>query len=110
MRATIVAMAGLLALTIYAGHARSEALQSPSTEPYPAVLQVDEIFQVCKSGEVICPVTVPICDDLKVVNVVDTPEGLGFKGISPGTTLCSVMSMNGIRRVFRITVQQSLDH
>ncbi|HWS14897.1 MAG TPA: hypothetical protein VN450_01780, partial [Candidatus Methylomirabilis sp.] len=80
-------------------------------EPYPVELQVGEIFKVCTSGEVICPVRAPICDDLKIVDVVDTPDGLGFKGISPGTTLCSVMggtSMSGgfgFRRVFRITVR-----
>jgi hypothetical protein len=104
MRTTIAAIVGLLVLTtVFVGYAQCEGLQS--TEPYPVKLQVGEIFQVCKSGEVICPVGAPICDDLKVVDVVDTPDGLGFKGISPGATLCSVMSGNGARRVFRITVQ-----
>ena len=80
-------------------------------EPYPVELQVGEIFKVCLSGEVVCPVRAPICDDLKIVDVVDTPDGLGFLGKSPGTTLCSVMggtSMGGglgFRRVFRITVR-----
>jgi len=113
MRTTIAAMVGLLVLTLFVGYARCEGVQStypelnphPSAEPYAVVLQVGEIFKVCMSGEVICPVSVPICDDLKVVDVVDTPEGLGFKGISPGITLCSVQSGNGARRIFRITVQ-----
>ena len=101
MRTTIAVMVGLLVLTVFVGYVQGQGLQS--SEPYPVVLQVGEIFHVCKSGEVICPVRSPICDDLKVVDVVDTPDGLGFKGISPGTTLCSVVS-GGARRIFRITV------
>ena len=103
MRATIAVVAGLLILTFLGGSAQSQG--TPSNEPYPVTLQVNEVFPVCTSGEVMCPVIGPRCDDLKVVDVVDTPDGLGFKGISPGATLCSVMSSNGLRRVFRITVQ-----
>jgi len=113
MKTTIAAMVATLVFTVFVGYAQCEGLQStypkqnysPSAEPYPVESQVGKIFQVCKSGEVICPVSSPICDDLKVVDVVDTPDGLGFKGISIGTTLCSVQSANGLRRVFRITVQ-----
>jgi hypothetical protein len=36
---------------------------------------------------------------------VDTPDGLGFKGAGPGTTLCSAASATGQRRVFRIIVR-----
>jgi len=103
MKKTILVMVGLLVLAVFAGYAQCQGLQS--TEPYPVKLHVDETFHVCKSGEVICPARLPICDDPKLIDVVDTPDGLGFKGISPGTTLCSVMSSNGARRVFRITVQ-----
>lgn len=103
MRTSIWAMPGLLVLTIFVGYAQCAAFQN--TDPYPVTLQVDEIFHVCKLGEVICPVRSPICDDLRVVDVVDTPDVLGFKGISAGTTLCSVMSGNGVRRIFRIMVR-----
>jgi hypothetical protein len=68
-------------------------------------LQVGGVFQICKSGELICPPKATMCDDIKVVDVVDTPDGLAFKGISPGGTLCSAGSVNGLRRVFRITVR-----
>jgi hypothetical protein len=112
MRTTIAAMVGLLILTVFGGYAQCEGLQStypkqnysPSAEHYGVELQVGKIFEVCKSGEVICPVSFPICDDLKVVNVVDTPDGLEYKGISPDTSLCSEQSA-GHRRVFRITMQ-----
>jgi hypothetical protein len=48
---------------------------------------------------------VPICDDPKVAVPVDTPDGLGFQGVAPGTTLCSAASSVGPRRIFRITVR-----
>jgi hypothetical protein len=40
-----------------------------------------------------------------VVAVVDTPDGIGFKGVGRGTTLCSAAGSTGFRRVFRITVK-----
>jgi hypothetical protein len=101
MKTTIAAMVNLLVLAVLVGYVQGAGAQG--NEPYPVKLQVGEIFHVCTSGEVICPVRSPICDDLKVVDVVDTSDGLGFKGVSPGTTLCSVMS-GGARRVFRIIV------
>jgi len=103
MRVPILAMTGLLVLTVFVGYARSDDLQKPKS--YPVELQVGEIFHVCIPGLIICPAREPICDDLKVVDVIDTPDGLAFKGISPGTTLCSVASLNGIRVVFRVIVQ-----
>jgi hypothetical protein len=80
------------------------AAGDPAAEAYPVALKVGETFMVCASGEVICPVSGTICDDGKVIRVVDTPEGAGFKGIAPGETLCSVASGGG-RRLFRLTVR-----
>jgi len=57
------------------------------------------------SGEVICPVVRHICDDLKVVGIVDTPDGLGIKGAGTGTTLCMASGSTGPGRLFRITVR-----
>jgi hypothetical protein len=76
---------------------------------YPVDLKVGEIFVISKNVEIVSPVRAPICDDLKVVDVVGTPDGLAFKGIAPGKTLCSVASgatrsTYGPRRVFSITV------
>lgn len=103
MRTTIATMTGVLVLTIFMGHA--QAADPLRTEPYPVELQAGELFQICKSGEVICPASAPLCDDIKVVDVIETLNGLEFKGISPGETLCSVMSANRLRRVFRIIVR-----
>jgi len=102
MKATITVVVGLLAFIIFVSDAK--AGDSKLDEPYPVELQVGEIFKVCKSGKVVCPVFMPICDDTKIIMLVDTPDGLGFKGIAPGTTLCSVGSSVGPRRLFRITV------
>jgi hypothetical protein len=72
---------------------------------YPVVLQAGEVFDLCRSGEIVCPARTPICDAPTVAIPVDLPDGLGFKGVSPGTTLCSAASAAGPRRVFRITVR-----
>lgn len=68
---------------------------------------VGETFNVCASREIICPARIPICDDPAIAIPVDTPGGLGFKAVAPGTTLCSAQaSGRGLRRVFRITVRK----
>lgn len=74
-------------------------------EPFHIMLRPGEAFDLCSSGQIVCPARTPICDDLKVAVPVDLPGGLGFKGIGPGTTLCSAASAVGPRRVFRITVR-----
>jgi hypothetical protein len=74
-------------------------------EPFPVELRVGEAFDICASGTIYCPAMVPICDDPKVAIPVDLPGGLGFRGIGPGTTLCSASSAGGPRRVYRITVR-----
>ena len=74
-------------------------------EPFPVELRVGETFEVCASGQIICPARTPICDNPKVAVPVDVPGGLGFQGVAPGTTLCSAASAAGPRRVFRIIVR-----
>jgi hypothetical protein len=73
--------------------------------PYPVGLQVGETFDACASGQIVCPARVPICDDPKVAIPADVNGGLGFKGVGPGTTLCSAASAVGPRRIFRISVR-----
>jgi len=102
MKATITVVVGLLVFITFISGAKAEDWKLDN--PYPVELQVGEIFKVCKSGMVVCPVFMPICDDTKIIMLVDTPDGLGFKGIAPGTTLCSVGTSVGPRRLFRITV------
>jgi hypothetical protein len=72
---------------------------------FPVALQVGESFDACASGQIVCPARTPICDDPKVAVPADVNGGLGFKGVGPGTTLCSATSSAGPRRLFRITVR-----
>lgn len=51
-------------------------------EPYPISLSAGETFDVCSSGQIVCPARNTICDDPKVALPVDVPNGLGFKGIA----------------------------
>jgi len=72
---------------------------------FPVGLQAGETFDACASGQIACPARSPICDDPKVAVPADVNGGLGFKGVGPGTTLCSAASSVGPRRIFKITVR-----
>lgn len=88
---------GTLFMTVL--HARAQ------DEPFLIELRVGETFEPCASGQIVCPARTPICDNPKVAVPVDTPGGLGFQGVGPGTTLCSAASAAGPRRIFRISVR-----
>ena len=113
MRRKITGVLVFVALTAMWGRAYAADAPPPQYPgPYPVDLKVGELFVVAKSVEIVIPVRFPICDDLKVVDVVDTPDGLAFKGVAPGMTHCSVVSgatmagTVGPRRVFEITVRE----
>ena len=95
--AGIAVVFGILFVTAH--HARVQ------DDGFPIGLQVGETFDACSSGQIVCPARVPICDDPKVAIPADVNGGLGFKGVGPGTTLCSAASAVGPRRLFRITVR-----
>ncbi len=74
-------------------------------EPTPITVVVGEAVNVCKAGLIVCPVSSFICDDAKVAVVENGAEGAMLKGLSPGTTLCSVRGHGGaFRRLIRVTV------
>ena len=99
-RSVVAGIAMVIGTLVLLGHARAQ------DEPYPVDLKVGEIFDVCASGLIRCPPIGNICDDPKVAIPVDVPgSGLGFRGVGPGTTLCSAGSVSGFRRIFRITVR-----
>ena len=99
-RSVVAGIAMVIGTLVIFSHARAQ------DEPYPVELNVGETFDVCASGLVRCPPIGNICDDPKVAIPVDIPgSGLGFRGVGPGTTLCSVGSPSGFRRIFRITVR-----
>jgi hypothetical protein len=105
MRTTIAAVIVMLLFLFTGSAGRAQEASPLRDEPYSVDLQAGETFKVCLSGQIACPAITPICDDVKVVLPVDTPDGLGFKGVGPGTTLCSAASATGQRRVFRFTVR-----
>ena len=53
-----------------------------------------------------CPAAAPICDDGSLIEFELTDDGLAFRGVKAGETLCSAASMGGkgLRRVYRVTV------
>lgn len=81
-------------------------LAAAEDAPYPLKLQVGKSIAICKTGTITCPAASPICDDTSVVDAQVTAEGLTFKGVKPGKTLCSAATSNGggLRRVYSITV------
>jgi len=95
--AGIALVFGVLFVTVHDSRAQDEAS--------PVGLEVGQTFDACASGQIVCPARAPICDDPKVAIPVDVNGGLGFKGVGPGTTLCSAASSVGPRRIFRITVR-----
>ncbi len=108
MKRTVAIVAGLAAFTALAALAggawAADASAPPAAGPYPVNLRVGQVFEVCRTGEVTCPIVRHICDDLRVVNLVETPDGLGFKAVGPGTTLCVASGNTGAGRLFRVTV------
>jgi len=105
-RAYAVGIALIIVSTFVVFHpAIAQETGPPGDEPYPIELNAGDTFDVCNSGLIVCPATRAICDDLKVATPVDTPDGLGIKGVGPGSTLCSASSAIGPRRIFRITVR-----
>jgi hypothetical protein len=74
--------------------------------PFPLSVKVGESVAICTTGTIQCPASAPICDDTSIVAAEVTEAGLTFKGLKPGSTLCSAASASGRghRRVYRIDV------
>ncbi len=108
MKRAVSIVAGLVvsaALAAFAGVVPAADVPSPPADaPYPVTLRVGQVFEVCKAGQVICPIVRHICDDPGVVDLVETPDGLGFRAVGQGTTLCAVSGTPGAGRLFRVTV------
>ncbi len=83
------------------------ALLLASAAAFPLELRVGKSVAICKTGTILCPASNPICDDTSVVGIDTGADGLVFKGLKPGTTLCSAGSAGGagLRSVYRVTVK-----
>ena len=75
-------------------------------QPHPLALEVGQSVSICKTGTIQCPAGGPFCDDPKVAVPADGPDGLAFRAVGVGSTLCSAGSAGGYgaRRLYRITV------
>jgi hypothetical protein len=95
----------LLAL-LTAPAARAAGESPPADAPHPLQLEVGETLSLCGTGTVSCPPRAPRCDDLSVVAPEERSDGAAFRGLKPGTTLCSAAggTVLGTRRVYRVTV------
>lgn len=101
----MIFLTGLVSLILMLAPFNTVADDTTDSEKYTEVkLNVGDVFRICNSGLVVCPVSTPICDDASLVTLVDTPDGLGFKAKACGTTLCSVESSVGQRFIFRLIV------
>jgi hypothetical protein len=94
----------LLSLLIAAAAAADEP--AAASEPYPLAIKVGKSIALCKTGTITCPAASAICDDTATVEASTTSEGLVFKGLKEGKTICSAASSSGLgsRRVYRVTV------
>jgi len=92
--ATSIALAGALALLGLSTRA-DDSGEIPLTVAVGAVAPIPG------------PVRQVVCDDGALVEIVDTGQGPGFKGLKPGTTLCSLVDPVSYRRVYRVTVVAS---
>lgn len=95
MKTRLALVPGFLMMLVSAACAYATDPSGSSDGYHPVDLHVGEIFKICQSGLIVCPATQPLCDDPKIAVPVDTPDGLGFKGVSPGTTLCTAYPTGG---------------
>ncbi len=95
---------GALLITLVAAHSVAQGQPAGDTG-YPINIGVGESVSICKTGTVICPVRSPICDDLSVATVRGGKDGLEIVGVKPGKTLCSVVSLTGLRTLYSVTVR-----
>jgi hypothetical protein len=81
-------------------------LLASADAPFPLSVKVGKSVALCTTGTIQCPASAPICDDPSVVEPEVTDAGLIFKGLKPGSTLCSAAASSGMgaRRVYRVEV------
>jgi hypothetical protein len=107
MRIGIALALGFLTITLFATRTHGVDLPPPQG-PYPVELKVGEVLKICLTGKILCPAMSPTCDNLDVATPVDTPDGVGFKAVGVGTTVCGARGTMGTtgHPAWRITVRQ----
>jgi len=93
------------ALVAFAVTALLSACRARADEPLAVYLKVGEVKNLCADEVTVCPISAFTCDDPKTAIIENGPDGAVLKGVSQGTTLCSVMGYAGaFRRVIRVFV------
>ena len=82
------------------------ALLLASADAFPLEVGVGKSVAICKTGTILCPAGNAICDDDSIVAVESSADGIVFRGLKPGTTICSAASGGGagLRSVYKVTV------
>ena len=107
-------MARWRALTVAAalagGAAAAQDGGAAADEPVPLRIRVGETVAICATGTIICPAGAALCDDPAVAVPDASGDGLSFRGVGEGTTLCSAQAAQGrgMRRVYRVIVAPRL--
>jgi hypothetical protein len=75
-------------------------------EAYPLQVKVGDAVAICETQTILCPAGAAVCDDPAIARPDGDARGVLFRGVSPGTTLCSAGSSSGQvwRVVYRVTV------
>jgi hypothetical protein len=55
------------------------------------------------------PVRQLLCDRGGVVEVASSEQGNGFRAVAAGETICSLVTADGVRRVYRVKVSRRPD-
>ncbi len=76
--------------------------------PHVLQIRVGASVAICKTGTILCPAGAATCDDPAVAVAQFTEEGVAFKGLKPGATLCSARAASGQGRstLYRVVVDQ----
>jgi len=73
----------------------------------PVALRSGETLALCTAGLFTCPASAFLCDDPKVAVIENGPDGALLRGVSPGTTLCSVFGFErASHAVLKVTVRK----
>jgi hypothetical protein len=94
---TLALMASVLAAWLAADG------QAPVQERFASdlALEVGEVRTVTPG-----PVRQVICDAPGIVEIAATKDGNGFRGLAPGSTTCSLVTADGVRRIVSVVVKK----
>lgn len=81
------------------------AVAARADDGTPVRLAAGEKVNLCQAALARCPASAFLCDDPRIALVENGPDGVELKGISPGTTVCSVLGPGqAFRSVLSVTV------